>query len=293
MRAALTFIYSFGFDISSMSAIIGTTQYVKYFNNPHGTTQGGIGAALAGGSVIGAIIAGPISNKFGRRDSIFFACIFWLIGTALQTSCNGIGMLVAGRFINGICVGITSSQVPVYLVEIAKKDVRGSIVVIQQWAIEWGIFIMYFIGYGCSFIAGPASFRTAWGIQFVPAVFLMCGLPFLPRSPRWLAKVGRVQEAIEILARIQANGDIDNPLVVAEWEEITTILEAERGGQQGWRRFIQNGMWKRTFAGMSVQAWQQLSGANVMTYYVVYIFVSMTYSITGPISHGNDRKWQI
>ena len=94
-------------------------------------------------------------------------------------------MLVAGRFINGICVGITSSQVPVYLVEIAKKEKRGSIVVIQQWAIEWGIFIMYFVGYGCSFIPGPtASFRTAWGVQFIPAFFLMCGLPFLPRSPR-------------------------------------------------------------------------------------------------------------
>ena len=57
-------------------------------------------------------------------------------------------MLVVGRFINGICVGITSSQVPVYLVEISKKEKRGSIVVIQQWAIEWGIFIMYFVGYG-------------------------------------------------------------------------------------------------------------------------------------------------
>ena len=61
----------FGFDISSMSAIIGTPQYVAYFNNPHGIVQGGIGAALAGGSVIGAIIAGPVSDKIGRRDAIF------------------------------------------------------------------------------------------------------------------------------------------------------------------------------------------------------------------------------
>lgn len=246
---------------------------MAYFNNPHGIVQGGIGAALAGGSVIGAIMAGPVSNRIGRRDAIFFACFWWLLGTALQTSCTSIGMLVAGRFINGICVGITSSQVPVYLVEIAKKEKRGSIVVIQQWAIEWGIFIMYFVGYGCSFIPGKtASFRTAWGIQFIPAFFLMCGLPFLPRSPRWLAKVGRVQEAIQVLADIQAGGNIDDPLVVAEWEEITTILAAERGGQKGWRRFFYNGMWRRTLAGMSVQAWQQLSGANVMTYYVVYIF---------------------
>jgi len=264
----------FGFDISSMSAIIGTQQYINYFNNPHGIVQGGIGAALAGGSVIGAIMAGPVSNKIGRRDAIFFACFWWLLGTALQTSCNGIGMLVAGRFINGICVGITSSQVPVYLAEISRKETRGSIIVIQQWAIEWGIFIMYFVGYACKFIQSTptASFRTAWAIQFVPAIFLMCGIPFLPRSPRWLAKVGREKEAIQTLANIQAKGDIHHPLVVAEWDEITTILAAEREGQKGWRRFFKNGMWRRTMAGTSVQAWQQLSGANVMTYYVVYIF---------------------
>ena len=253
----------FGFDISSMSAIIGTAQYTDYFNDPHGIIQGAIGSALAAGSVVGALFAGPLSDRISRRDSIFVACLFWLVGTAVQVACNGYGMLIAGRIINGICVGITSSQVPVYLAEIARKEKRGSIIVIQQLAIEWGILFMYFIGYGCSFIAGPASFRTAWGIQFVPAVCLMIGIPFLPRSPRWLAKVGRTKAAISTLAKIQARGDINDPLVVAEWEEITSILAAEREGQQGWRRFLKNGMWRRTFAGMSVQAWQQLSGANV------------------------------
>ncbi|TVY82739.1 High-affinity glucose transporter [Lachnellula suecica] len=277
----------FGFDISSISAIIGTEQYVKYFNNPQGTTQGGIQAALAGGSIIGAIIAGPTSNKLGRRNAIFFACIFWLLGTSLQAGCNGIAMLICGRFINGICVGITSSQVPVYLAEISRPEIRGSIIVIQQWAIEWGIFIMYFAAYGCSFIKGSASFRTAWALQLVPAVFLMLAIPFLPESPRWLAKVGREKEAVAVLADIQAGGNVDDPLVLAEWHEITTILAAEREGQQGWRRFIKNGMWRRTFAGTSVQAWQQLSGANVMTYYVVYIFdMAGLTGNTGLISSG-------
>ncbi|KAK3672220.1 hypothetical protein LTR78_007973 [Recurvomyces mirabilis] len=264
----------FGFDISSISAIVVTDQYITYFDNPAGAYQGAIGSALAAGSIIGCLIAGPISNKIGRRDACMFACLWWLAGTSIQVATVSRGMLIAGRMLNGVTVGITSSQVPVYLAEIAKKNVRGSILVIQQLAIEVGILLMFFIGYGCSFIPGPsASFRTAWGIQFVPVVVLMIGLPFLPRSPRWLAKVGRVEEAVEILAKIQAKGDKTDPMVIAEWEEIATVLAAEREALPGWRRYVKNGMWRRTLAGFSVQAWQQLSGANVMTYYIEYVFL--------------------
>jgi hypothetical protein len=141
---------------------------------------------------------------------------------------------------------VTSSQVPVYLAEISKAKKRGAIIVIQQLAIEWGILIMFFIGYGCSFIPGQRSFRTAWGIQWIPCVILMCGLPFVPESPRWLAKGDMVEEAIATLANIQAHGDKNDPLVQAEWEEITTTLAAERAAAKGWRKFVYNGMWRRT-----------------------------------------------
>ena len=118
-----------------MSAIIGTNQYNDYFNKPAGIRQGAIGASLAAGSIVGSIIAGPISDKLGRRDSISFAVLWWLLGTSIQVACNGTGMLIAGRVINGVCVGITSSQVPVYLAEIARKEKRGALIVIQQLAI--------------------------------------------------------------------------------------------------------------------------------------------------------------
>ena len=91
---------------------------------------------------MGSFIAGPISDKFGRRNSLAFACLWWLLGTSLQVACNGRGMLIAGRALNGVTVGITSSQVPVYLAEISKHSQRGAIIIIQQLAIEWGILFM-------------------------------------------------------------------------------------------------------------------------------------------------------
>jgi hypothetical protein len=75
----------------------------------------------------------------------------------------------------------------------------------------------------------------------------------------------RTEQAIHTLANIQAGGDLNDPYVIAQYEEIVTVLAAERAALKGWRKFVYNGMWRRTLAGFSCQAWQQLSGANVMT----------------------------
>lgn len=101
-------------------------------------------------------------------------------------------------------------------------------------------------------------------MQLIPCISFVIGLPSLPESPRWLAKVDRGEEAIDILARIQADGDRNDPVVVAEWDEITTVLTLERQATAGWRKFVYKGMWKRTLAGFCVQMWQQNAGANVM-----------------------------
>lgn len=133
-----------------MSAINVSQQYLDFFDSPAGVLQGAIGSALAAGSVVGSIAAGPCSDKWGRRNSIWFANLFWLIGTAVQVSCKDWGQLIAGRVINGLCIGITTSQVPVYLAEVAEAKSRGSIVICQQLACEFGILVMYFLSYGCT-----------------------------------------------------------------------------------------------------------------------------------------------
>ncbi|BFZ63691.1 hypothetical protein YB2330_004823 [Saitoella coloradoensis] len=262
----------FGFDISSMSAIIGTSQYITYFGSPSATMQGGITASMAGGSLVGSLCSGFLSNRFGRRDSIQISLIFWVVGSIICAASQNVGMLIGGRFVNGLCVGVTSSQVPVYLAEIAKRTVRGRVIGIQQWAIEWGILIMYLIGYGCSFVDGEAAFRIPWALQMIPALFLMVAMPFLPRSPRWLGGKDRWEEAHDILSYIHAKGDKNDPVVLAELAEIRAVVELERKVKGGWLALFRGGMWKRTMVGVMTQVWQQLTGGNVMMYYTVYVF---------------------
>jgi MFS family permease len=129
----------FGFEISSMSAWIGSEQYLEYFNHPDSTTQGGITASMSAGSFIGAIAAGWFADKFGRKGALKIASLIWVVGAVLQCSSQNIGHLIAGRIVGGLAIGVTSSQVLVYLAELAPSAIRGRIVGIQQWSIEWGM----------------------------------------------------------------------------------------------------------------------------------------------------------
>ncbi|KAL5461178.1 hypothetical protein PMIN06_002366 [Paraphaeosphaeria minitans] len=264
----------FGFDVSSMSAWLDTDQYLEYFNHPNSDLQGGITASMSGGSFIGAIAAGFLADKFGRKQALQFACSVFVIGCAVVCSSQNVAQLIVGRLINGFAIGICSSQVCVYLAELAPSKIRGRIVGIQQWSIEWGILIMYLICYGCiQGISGPAAFRVAWGIQAIPAIILFFALFLFPESPRWLAGRERWEEVLQILAELHGNGDRDDPIVLAEYEEVREAqrIAAESKGV-GFFELFGPRIWKRTLAGTSVQMWQQLLGGNVAMYYVVYIF---------------------
>ena len=141
-------------------------------SGPTSSTQGGISAAMPGGSFVGALTSGLLSDRFGRKTSIQIGAAIWCIGSILVCASQNIGMLVVGRFINGLSVGICSAQVPVYISELAPPSKRGRVVGAQQWAITWGILIMFYISYGSSYIDGIAAFRVPWGLQMIPAIFL-------------------------------------------------------------------------------------------------------------------------
>jgi sugar porter (SP) family MFS transporter len=182
-------------------------------------------------------------------------------------------MLVVGRIINGFSVGICSAQVPVYISELAPPTKRGRLVGLQQWAITWGILIMFFICYGCSFIKGSAAFRLPWGLQIIPALLLFLGLLFLPESPRWLAKKDRWEEAKSVLTLVHGKGDPNSPWVANEMDEIREMVEFERrNADVSFLELVKPNMINRTTIGVFTQIWSQLTGMNVMMYYITYVF---------------------
>ncbi|KAK9475975.1 general substrate transporter [Lipomyces japonicus] len=266
----------FGFDISSMSGVLGTDQYKTYYGNPLGTRQGGITSAMAAGSLFGALSSSFLGDRLSRKVAIQIGAVLWCIGAVIQAASINVAMLVVGRVIAGLCVGLTSSLVPIYQSEIAPRTIRGRVVSLQQFAITWGIMIQYFIQYGCSFLNSQAAFRIPWAVQAIPALILFIGLFWFPRSPRWLASKDRWDEALRVLAFLRTNNnDINDPLVLAEYKEIEDQIRFEREEEvSSLRELFSKKMRRRMFLGISVQTWSQLCGVNVLMYYIVYVLDS-------------------
>ncbi|EGS20151.1 uncharacterized protein CTHT_0046580 [Thermochaetoides thermophila DSM 1495] len=227
----------FGFDISSMSGVLGTQAYKRYFNNPVSYAQGGITASMPAGSLLGSLVSSLLADRYSRKVALQISCVLWIMGSILMAAAQNIGMLCFGRVVCGLCVGIASSVVPIYQSEIAPREIRGRVVSLQQWAITWGILIQYFIQFGAAEGIGggskdpnqpTAAFRIPWGVQAIPAFVLFVGLFFFPYSPRWLASKDRWDEALKVLASLHGKGDVNHPKVLAQYQEIEEALRFER-----------------------------------------------------------------
>ncbi|CAG82797.1 general substrate transporter [Yarrowia lipolytica] len=269
----------FGFDISSVSAFVDTKPYKEYFGYPTSIQQGGITASMAGGSFLSSLVAGWISDRLGRRFAIHFASFWWVVGAAIQSSAQNKGQLIAGRLISGLGIGLGSSVIPVYISELSPKKIRGRLVGLFQWAVTWGILIMFYISFGLSNIHGVAGFRVAWGLQIIPGLLMSLGCLFLEESPRWLAKQDNWDESVRVLRAIHQGGYGTEEDILLEIEEIREAvrIEHETKNLRFWHLFQKDSI-NRTMVGIWAQIWQQLTGMNVMMYYIVLIFTMAGYT---------------
>ena len=246
---------------------------------------------LSIGTLIGALIGAPTADFFGRRNAMSLECLVFSAGVVIQlTSFHAWYQFAIGRLVAGFGVGALSAAVPMYQAETAPPQIRGTLTGTYQLFITFGILVAYCISIGTRNITGSGSWRTVVGIGLLWSTILGVGIQFMPESPRWSARHGRPDRAREAIAKVRALPN-DHPIVNAELEEILASIEVEEGlskdkleqgqvaskgngskaqGLEGWLACFKgfspgsSRVGYRTLLGMSLQSFQQLTGANYL-----------------------------
>jgi SP family sugar:H+ symporter-like MFS transporter len=237
-----------------------------------------IPSQLSIGTLMGAIIAAPISDKFGRKWTIVFWNIIFCVGVIVQITTRTVWYQISlGRWVAGLGVGGLSVLTPMYQSETAPRYIRGALVSCYQLFITLGIFVAYCINFGTEADTSARAWKIPMGVGFVWSFLMVVGMIFMQESPRWEYRQGKVDSARHTIA-LSYGVTEDHPYVQREIQEIEQKLEAEKvgGEHHPWYEiFTGPRMLYRTMLGISLQALQQLTGANYYFYYGTTIFNSV------------------
>jgi len=252
--------FLFGFDTAVISGAEQDIQKVWGLNSfQHGLT---VSIALIG-TVFGALFGGIPSDRLGRKKTLFWVAVFYLVsalGSALATNWN---LFMIFRFLGGLGVGASSVTAPLYISEISPANRRGRLVAMFQFNVVFGIVIAYISNY---FIAGtgPNAWRLMLGIEAIPAILFLVLVLRIPRSPRWLIlKRNLVDEARSILQVI-------NPDNVEE--TIKNIEQSKHGTNKDQRLFKSRIYHLPILLAVLIAFFNQVSGINAIIYYAPRIF---------------------
>ncbi len=250
----------FGFDIA---VINGAILYLRQqFQLTEVQTELAASSLLIG-CIFGASVGGWLSDRFGRRKILVLSAILFAassVGAALPRNLNE---FMAARFVGGLAIGMASLLAPLYIAEVAPARNRGRLVSLNQMAIVTGILLAYFINWGLSF-GGPENWRWMFASAAVPSIVFLIALFFVPESPRFLTEVGREEEALAVLTRV--NGRSSALLVLGD---IKRAISEESGTL---RELLQPGLRRATFLAVALAILQQITGINTVLFYGSVIF---------------------
>jgi MFS transporter, SP family, xylose:H+ symportor len=285
----------FGYDTAVISGAVDSLKMFFHLNADtfgsmatfyHGAT---VSSALIG-CIIGSMVSGIFASSLGRKRSLFIAALLFLVaslGAAFPETLffhkgdGSLSVLIAFniyRILGGIGVGLASAICPMYIAEIAPAEIRGKLVSWNQFAIIFGMLIVYFVNF---FIANGKSPEwvdsTGWRLMFasnaVPAAFFGLLLFLVPETPRYLALAGKDNKALHVLTKI--NGINKAKEILSDIKE-TAHEKVEKVLAYGWKVLL---------IGILLSVFQQVVGINVVLYYAPTIFKGLGF--------GNDAAlWQ-
>ncbi|MCE7043758.1 sugar porter family MFS transporter [Dyadobacter sp. CY312] len=261
--------FLFGYDTAVIAGAIGYLQ-IKFNLSP--LMVGWAASSAIWGCVLGAMSAGYLSDRFGRRAVLLGTAVLFAVPAYGSAIANDLTTFIIMRLLGGIGVGAASMLCPMYISEIAPSNIRGRLVTFYQLAIVLGINIIYVINLKISQAGDEAwnieyGWRYMLGSEVIPAIVFFVLLFFVPESPRWLAAKSREGKAMKILEKI--NG---KKVSLEIFAEISESLKNEKGSLSD---LLDIKLRKPLVIGVVLALFSQITGINAIIYYAPEIFKSI------------------
>jgi SP family arabinose:H+ symporter-like MFS transporter len=262
----------FGYDTAVIAGVIGYLQK-RFELSPMMT--GWAASSAIWGCVFGAMMAGYLSDKFGRKKVLIVTAILFIVSSIGAMVPRNLTEFLIARFIGGLGIGAASMLSPLYISEIAPSRNRGTLVSLYQLAIVVGINLIYFVNLLIASFGDEAwNVETGWrymlGSGTIPAVLFLVLLMIVPESPRWLVKKGNDEDALDTLEKV--NGPIEGKNVL---NEIKDSIRQEVG--------TLSDLFSKRFKpalviGVILAVFSQITGINAIIYYAPEIFKSVGFA---------------
>ena len=258
----------FGYDTAVVAGAIG---FIEKRYDLSAAMVGWIASCALIGCIVGAMFAGSLSDRVGRKKVLILSAILFAVSSAGIAYPMDLDWFVFFRLIGGLGIGIASMLAPMYISEIAPAKIRGQLVSINQLGIVSGILLIYFVN---ATIAGwydeawnvSTGWRWMFGSGIFPSIIFLLLLFFVPESPRWLAQKERYDEARLILSKINGSEKAT--------EELAEIKEALNIEKSSFADILKPGVRKALLIGIVLCIFSQVTGINAIMYYAPEIFKS-------------------
>lgn len=264
--------FLFGYDTANIGSALNFVPYPL-----SGLALGYLVSGTSLGAAAGAILAGPLTDRFGRKSLLVADAVIYAAGALLAAFTPNAAVLVVARTLIGLAIGADSAIATAYIAEYAPRGRRGSLGILQQWMITVGILVSYLVALVIFLVlpgsASTVDWRLVFGLGAIPALVALVLRARMPESPRWLLRKGQYDRVRDALARFGvevSRSDVEHTARVLESPARTA------GRRGGWTAGV-----RRALVVVCVFfAFQQLTGINVPLYYGPHLL--------GPLFQGGN-----
>lgn len=258
-----------------MNGLQATSSWKQYFNNPAGSRLGVVNAAQSIGSVAALPFVGILSDRLGRRWTLFSGIVLVIISSIIQAASINYAQFVISRLLVGVGGMLVTQPSPMLISELSYPTHRGKFTSLFWTCYYFGAILAAWSTFGTQKHIGNSdwAWRAPSILQAAYPILQLCFFWFLPESPRWLIANGKAEKARDILATYHTGGDANHKLIEFEMNEIECAIEMEKqAANTKWSSLVATpGNRKRTLIAICVGAFAQWNGVAICSYYLTLV----------------------